>query len=202
MHWYHIITESLELEGTFKAIWSDSPAMNKDTNYWHLGHERKRKVLSALWKWFGSTELSMSSMYKYCFILSTFEASICSMIGVPLLMDMCQGLWNREKLLYAMHALAHRVSKHVTAIKKERNCTELADVTGSLLVLARICSGRVSERSKGCCWRWVPLCRAVQCQSSVARAWGNGVVVGMRLLLVNVFFFFSSSGLWVMGKKG
>ena len=114
-----------------------------DTNYWHLGYQRKEKVLSA---WIGSIELSMSSSsFKCCSNLSTFEPSSCGARGVPFLMEMCQGIWNWEKLLCAIHALAHSASEHVTVIKKrERNCTELADVTDSLLALAGICSRRAS----------------------------------------------------------
>lgn len=116
-----------------------------DTNYWYLGHQRKQKVLSA---WFGSIELSMgSSSFKCCSNLSTFEPSSCGARGVHFLMEMCQGIRSWEKLLYAIHALAHSVSEHVTAIKKsKRNCTELADVTGSLPALAGICSWRASWR--------------------------------------------------------
>lgn len=66
------------------------------------------------------------------------------------MMEMCQGIWNGEELLYAIHALAHSASERVTAIKKvERNCTELADVTGSLPALAGICSQRASWGIKG-----------------------------------------------------
>lgn len=80
-----------------------------------------------------------------------------------------------EKLLYATHALAHRASKHVTTIKKgERNCTKLADVTGSLPVLARICSGRASEGSKGYRWQWVPLCSAMPSSQSMGKQGGGG----------------------------
>lgn len=98
--------------------------------------------------WIGSIELSMSSSsFKCCSNLSTFEPSSCSARGVHFLMEMRQGIWNREKLLCAIHALAHSASEHVTAIKKrERNCTELADVTGSLPALAWIRSWRASCR--------------------------------------------------------
>lgn len=98
--------------------------------------------------WIGSIELSMSSSsFKCCSNLSTFEPSSCGARGVHFLMEMRQGIWNWEKLLCAIHALAHSASEHVTAIKKrERNCTELADVTGSLPELAWICSWRASCR--------------------------------------------------------
>lgn len=101
--------------------------------------------------WFGRAELSMSSSsFKCCSNLSTLEPSSCSVRGVHFLMEMCQGIWNGEELLYAIHALAHSASEHVTAIKKgERNCTELADDTGSLPVLAGICSKKASWGIKG-----------------------------------------------------
>lgn len=114
--------------------------MTQTTDIWVV---RKEKVLSA---WIGSTELSVSSSnFKCCSNLSTFKPSSCRTRGVHFLMKMCQGTWNWEKLLCVIHALAHSTSEHVTAIKKrERNCTELEDVTGSLPVLAGICSWRVS----------------------------------------------------------
>lgn len=73
----------------YKILWYD-------TNYWHLGHQRKQKLLSA---WFGSIELPMgSSSFKRCSNLSTFEPSSCGARGVHFLMEMCQGIWSWEKI--------------------------------------------------------------------------------------------------------
>lgn len=126
-----------------------------DTNYGHLGHQRKEKVLSA---WLGSIELSMSSSsFRCCSNLSACEPSSCGARGVHFLMEMRQSIRSWEKLLCARHALAHSAPEHVTAIKKrERNCTELAAVTGSLPALAWVCSGRASRRITGSLLAEVP----------------------------------------------
>lgn len=118
------------------------------TNYWHLGHKRKEKVLSA---WLGSIELSMnSSSFKCCSNLSTFEPSSCGARGVHFGMEMCQGIWNWEKLLRAIHALAHSTPELVTVIEeRERSCPELAAVTSGLPALATTRSGRASRGLTG-----------------------------------------------------
>lgn len=96
------------------------------------------------------------SSFKCCSNLSALEPSSCGAKGAHFLMEMCQGIRNWEKLLFAIHALAQGASEHVTAIKKrERKCTELADVSGSVPALAGICSRRTSWQSCRCtvqCW--------------------------------------------------
>lgn len=70
-------------------------------------------------------------------------------------------------------ALAQGAAEHVTAIKKrETKCTELADVSGSVPVLAGICSWRMSW------WILGLLLAEVQgwTKSTAAGGWGMGQV--------------------------
>lgn len=94
--------------------------------------------------------------------------------GAHFRMEMCQGTRNWEKLLFAIHALALGVAEHVTAIKKrERKCTELADVRGSAPVLAGVCSGSRAGRSWDHCWQSC-LC-TVHCWTNSTTAGGEGI---------------------------
>lgn len=136
------------------------------------------------------------SSSKCCSNLSALEPPTCGVRGAHFLMEICQGIpCAKACFLQCMpwHGVLLNMSQWLK--KRERKCPELADVSGSVPVLAGVCSQRPSCWILGSLLAEVPVHRAVLDKGHRGRKvrnWAGWEVWDCGLFLEYIIFFFSA----------